>query len=351
MSVLHLRRDMVVVEDEPVVEIETPFPLRTIDAEATEISEPHHDIHAQPRRRSWLGLVRFWLKGLIVIAILGAYPALIVIGSDVGDRNVSSMVDRTKWTAPWAGAASTLMEEHFNTLGWAGDSPGWAPMARLTAKPAYQAAMAGSIGEFLALSHSQTTANGAGDPDLAAAARLVSTASTGIQLRAARDALVNYDRRLRRRGATIPFTQAQLGAQLALINTWAVTSQAEIARTADVLGGSLIDQAATVAVYSAKGRAIAAFSFIDAMQWPDDAKVAAARNAALKAWKAAAEFHPMIVLKGSPDGSVFGNHAASMGFLVAQAQKATEDYVALVGATAAPAVASLANAAPGTALK
>ena len=343
MSVLKLRRDMVVVEEEPVVEIETPFPLRTIDAEITEIYEAD-DHHEQPRR-SWFGLIRFWAKALIVGAILAAYPALVVLGSDVGDRNVAGIVDRTKWTAPWAGAPASLLEKHFNELGWASDSPSWAPMARLTAKPAFQAAMAGAIGEFLALSNSQMAANGASDADLAAAARLVSSSSAGIQLRAARDALINYDRRLRRRGAVTPFTQAQLSEQLMLVNTWAAAGQSDIAKTADLRGGSPIDEAATIAVYGAKGRAIAAFAVIDAMPWPDDTKIAAARNAALKAWKSAAEFHPMIVLNGSPDGSLFGNHAASMGFLISQAQQATKDFIALLGAASAPGLATLANAA------
>jgi len=350
MSLLHLRRDMVVVEEEPVVEIETPFPLRTIDAEITEITEADNDLHEQPRR-SWFGLIRFWFKALIVVAILAAYPTMIVLGSDVGDRNVSSMVDRTKWTAPWAGAPASLLEKHFNDLGWASDSPSWAPMARLTAKPAFQAAMAGAVGEFLALSNAQMAANGASDADLSAAARLVSSSSTGIQLRAARDALVNYDRRLRRRGAITPFTQAQLGEQLKLVNAWAAIGQGDIAKTADLRGGSPIDEAATVAVYGAKGRAMAAYAVIDAMPWPDDAKVAAARNAALKAWKSAAEFHPMIVLNGSPDGSVFGNHAASMGFLNSQAQQATQDYIALVATPSPPVVANLANASQSSALK
>jgi hypothetical protein len=120
-----------------------------------------------------------------------------------------------------------------------------------------------------------------------------------------------------------------------------VKSQADIARTASVLGGSPIDESATVAVYRAKGMAIAAFVFLDAMQWPDAPAAAAARTAALDAWKAAAEFHPLIVLNGSPDGSVFGNHAASMGFLVAQAQKATQAYMALVAPP--PQVASVSS--------
>jgi hypothetical protein len=344
MSVLHLRRDMVVVEEEPVVEIETPFPLRTIDAEITEIVGPDNDDDEAPRR-SLFGALRFWFNALIVAVMLAAYPAMVMLSSDVGDRNVSGMVDRTGWAAPWAGGAATLMEKHFGELGWASDAPSWSPMARLTAKPAYQSAMAGSIGEFVVLANAQANALDKGDPDLAAAARLVSGSSNGVQLRAARDALANFDRRLRRRGTAFVFTATQIGEQLALIDTWAVKGQEDIAKTSAVLGGSPIDESATVAVYRAKGMAMTAFVFLDAMQWPDTPAAAAARTAALDAWKEAAEFHPLIVLNGSPDGSVFGNHAASMGFLVAQAQKATRDYIALVG-TPGPAVGNLANAAP-----
>jgi hypothetical protein len=228
------------------------------------------------------------------------------------------------------------MEKHFGQLGWASDSPSWAPMARLTAKPAYQSAMAGSIGEFLTLVNRQTAAGGSEDPDLAAAARLVSPASTAVQLRAARDALVNHDSRLRRRALNRISTPAELVDQLALIDSWAVKSQADIASSASMLGGSPFDEVATVAVYATKGRAIAAYVFLETMHWPEDAAAAAARNAALAAWKSAAEFHPLVVLNGSPDGSLFGNHPTSMGFLLTQAQKATADYKALV-AQAIPA--------------
>ena len=56
------------------------------------------------------------------------------------------------------------------------------------------------------------------------------------------------------------------------------------------------------------------------------------------------ESTPLIVLNGSPDGSLFGNHSASMGFLLTQAQKATADYKALVE-QAIPAPAPLTPAA------
>jgi hypothetical protein len=362
MSVLKLRREMVVVDEEPaaepVAEIEKPFPLRKIEPETTdiiegeiaEIEETAADHEDRPRR-TFLGVLRFWFNVAIVAAALAAYPVLTMLASDVGDRNVASLVDRTKWTAPWAGGAATLMEKHFNQLGWASDAPPWSPMARLTAKPAYQSAMAGAIGEFLMLVNAQASAGGSEDADLSAAARLVTSTSTGVQLRAARDALVNHDSRLRRRALNRISTPGQLVQQLALMDSWAVQSQSEIAASATMLGGSPFDESAAVAVYSAKGRAMAAYVFLDTMHWPEDAKAAAARNSALEAWKAAAEFHPLIVLNGSPDGSLFGNHAASMGFLITQAQKAMADYRALITPPATPAPTVVASTAPAAALK
>lgn len=352
MSVLQLRRDMVVVEEEPAVESDKPFPLRTIEAEVTDVTDIEEitdDDEEERPRKSFFQHVRWWFNALIVVAAVGAYPAMIVADSDIGDRNVGAGLDRTRWTAPWAGSAATVLETHFNELGWAKDAPAWSPMARLTGKPAYQSAMAGSVGEFLVLANNQAIASGREDADLSAAARLVSVSSNGDQLRAARDALINYDRRLRRRAATIQETPTQLVAKLELIDGWAVRSQADIARIA-TLGGGPIDPAATSAVYSAKGRAMAAYIFIDTLTWPGTDKAAAARKTALEAWKTAAEFHPLVVLNGSPDGSVFGNHAASMGFLVGQAQNATGIYLDLVRS---PAVvpATMANAAPVTALK
>ena len=351
MAVLQLRRDMVVVDEqeEQAVEIETPFPLRTIEpdtieGELTEIEEPAPEEDELPAR-SFFQIVRFWFNVAIVAVALSAYPILTILGADVGDRNTANLVDRTRWSAPWAGGAATLMEKHFNELGWASDSPGWAPMKRLTAKPAYQSAMAGAVGEFLTLANKQAAAGGSEDPDLAAASRLVTAASTGVQLRASRDALVNYDSRQRRRALSRISTPAELVAQLALIDSWAVKSQADITASASMLGGSPFDEAATVAVYSSKGRAMAAYVFLDTMHWPEDAKTAAARNTALAAWKSTAEFHPLVVLNGSPDGSLFGNHSASMGFLLTQAQKATADYKALVEqAIPAPALVTPAAA-------
>jgi hypothetical protein len=346
MSVLKLRRDMVVVEDEPaadaVAEIEKPFPLRkieretsdVIEGEVTELSaelseeaglEDHHG-------KTFFQHVRFWFNATIILAAVSAYPAMVVAASDVGDGAIDSTSNRAEWTAPWIGGTVSLLEKHFDALGWANDAPGWSPMARLTAKPAYQAAMAGSLGDFIKLMDAQAIAANRVDPDLQAASRLVSAASTGIQLRAARDALTNYDRRLRRRDLARMSSGQQVVAQLGLLASWSALSQDEIAASARSVGGSPIDEEATRAVYAAKGRAVVAFTLLDALQWPENPSAAKARAAALAAWKNAAQFHPLVVLNGDPDGSVFGNHPISMGYLVEQAQKATAAFLAELAA-------------------
>jgi hypothetical protein len=351
MSVLKLRRDMVVVEDQPAVapvEISTPLPLRTLEITArkaapAEIIEPANDRRRRPvkRRKTFLAKLKGWTTLAAVLALLGAYPAMTLMASGVGDK-VAPPVDHTQWTVAWAGGASQMMEAQYGQLGWAQDAPAWAPMARLTAKPAYQQALAGALGDLASLKMHET---GAADPDLAAAGRLLSVASTGVQVRAARDALVNYDRRARRRGAAAEVDPAHVADELKLILGWAAASQSEIGRAAERKGNP-IDHDATVAVYAAKGRAMVASLALETMQWPASREAETARNAALSAWKQAAEFHPLLVLNGNPDGSIFGNHPTSMGFAIARAETATQDFLKVVAAPGAP-VAPLSNVASG----
>lgn len=339
MSVLKLRRDMVVVDEGPVrsseKESDKPFPLRRIEAEPDDVieaelvapeAEDADAAHAQPK--TFFQQVGFWLKATAIVAVLGAYPAMVVAASDVGDRDLSTLVDRSQWAAPWAGGASVLMQKHFEQLGWASDAEAWEPMARLTAKPAYQKAMAQSLGAMIALANSQAVADGRADLDLEAAASLVSADSSGVQMRAARDALVNYDRSMKRRDVEFATTPAHLAGQLGLASGWAAESQTALVASANSIGGNPMDEDATRAVYSAKGRAVVAFVMLEALDWPQAPATVAARAKAIEAWKSVAEFHPLVVLNGDPDGSVFGNHPAAISFLLTQAQAATDALMA-----------------------
>lgn len=372
MSVLKLRRDMVVVDEEPVTErvaessngraaerggeSDRPFPLRTREADDADIIEADvvdaddlHDEHDDDAdtHRTFGQHVRFWFNTVVIVGALGAYPAMVIASSDVGDRNLDALVNRSDWTAPWVGGVATLMEQHFNDLGWASDSEAWEPMARLTAKPAYQTAMAASLGDVIRLANAQAAAAGSPDVDLEAAARLVKEDSTGVQLRAARDALLNHDRRLRRRDAATDLTASQISEDLKLVTGWAALSQERIIASASTIGGSPMDEEATRAVYAAKGRAAVAFLLLDSMKWRETADLTHARNAAMSAWKHVAEFHPLVVLNGDTDGSLWGNHPAAMSFLISRAEAATRTFEDLVKA-ATPAPASAATAATTT---
>jgi hypothetical protein len=355
MSVLKLRRDMVVVEDEPEAksapESEKPFPLRPTPQPDEDIIEGEIAIDDEegeeaelPHRKTVFQQVRFWFNAAAIVAALGAYPAFVIASSDVGDRDFDRVVNRADWAAPWAGGFASLMEQHFDQLGWASDADVWEPMARLTAKPAYQSAMAASLGDIITLAQAQAVTDGAVDPDLEAAARLVSGDSTAIQLRAARDALVNFDRRMRRRDEAAAFTPTQITEQLSLVSAWAAASHTQVSTTTSAIGVSPMDEEATRAVYAAKGRAAVAYVVLASMQWPESVEAAKARNAAMSAWQEVAEFHPLIVLNGDADGSVFGNHPAAIGFLVARAEAATQTFAKLV-ASAVPATPSPAPAA------
>ena len=350
MSVLKLRRDMVVADDAPATdkagEADRPFPLRKIEAEPESIiegviaSEPANETHeAEVHGKTLWEHIKFWVNASVITALLAAYPAAVVASSDVGDRDFDRLVNRADWAAPLVGSAAMLLEDHFNQLGWATDSEAWEPMARLTAKPAYQTAMAGALGDVLRLADQHAVASGREDVDLAAAARLVSDDATGIQLRAARDALVNYDRRLRRRDAATDLTAAQVAEQHAQISGWAAMSQSGIVTSASTIGGSPMDEEATRAVYAAKGRATVSWLILATLNWPDRPDVAKARDGALKAWREVAEFHPLIVFNGDADGSLFGNHPASMSFLIGQAETATRALRSLAESPSVPATA------------
>lgn len=326
--------------DVPVTRPQQPAP-KSANAQAR---------RSQPRpapKKSFADKARGWaIMGGVLAALLG-YPSMIVVASDVGDVTSDQSVDRTQWTAAWAGASVQLMQRHYDELGWAADAADWAPMARLAAKPAYQSAMAAALGDLVTLKSNRIVAEtGKADPDLLAASRLLSQRSTGIQMRAAADALTNYDRRLRRRGATVDASVKNRVEELKLAQTWLADSQTQLSTVAQRASSNVFDRSAAEAVYAAKGRAEVARDLIASMQWTGSKEAEAARATALEAWRDVAVFHPLFVMNGSPGGSLLGNHAASMGFLLAKAEAATTTFSAALSRTPASVPGGVANVAP-----
>lgn len=264
--------------------------------------------------------------GLILSLAVAVYPVMMMVSSRVGDRSLSGLVDQTKWTSRWAGAAAGLIERQYLELGWAPDAHWLSPASHLTAKPAFQRALSSAVGEYIAVMADLSSESGGADQDLIAASKLIGPASNAAQLHAGRQALISFDRRLRRRGEVPAPGEGQI-RQLKTFETWAREGRRGVTHLAEKSSG-VVSRDATVAVYSAKARAQAAFVFLDAMEMGQTPDVMIARQSALDAWREAARFRPLIVLNGSSEGSIWGNHAVTMGFLLGEAETATE---ALIG--------------------
>jgi hypothetical protein len=302
-----------------------------------------------PARAGWRPgrVTRVSLMVALALAA-AAWPALLAASSRVGVAATLTPVDRTQWTVPLAAAAATSIERQHAAYGWAPGAPVWSPLAHLAGKPAWQSAFAQALGELTALAGIQAGGDFEPDADLAAAGRLLNASSTPAQLRAAGEALVNFDRRVRRGAADAGLTPADAAERLRLVGDWAALSQADLARPLGAVGGWPVDRDANVAVHAAAARGAAAWIAIETLDWPEAPSALSAREAALSAWRRVAEFRPLVVANGDPDGLAPGNHAAALGFLVDRAAAATADYLELVelapAGAAAPAVPPVADA-------
>lgn len=322
MAVLHLRREMQLA---PAADDAQPDAAASSKARAPSLpSRPAPAVSGDAARRR-PGRVGRFLAGAALCAIAAGYPAATVAASGVGET-LTYPIDRTLWAAPWAGVTSSLLASHDQELGWAADAPVWSPHARLTGKPAYQAALVRSFGQFATLSAAQRARAGAADADLEAVSRLLTSASGAAQVRAARDALANFDRNERKRLAGEGTAPADVAAQVQLIAGWAADARVEIDRASANAGAGPFDRDATIAVFAARGRAQAAHALIESLAWPNSVSVAAARERAVATWREVLTFRPPIVLNGAPDGLFGGGHPAALAFLLSEAEAATRAY-------------------------
>src|SRR3990167_7454592 len=119
---------------------------------------PEHFIsleHAEPSP-IMLGFQNGWKRivGLsklaLVIAVLGAYPAAVVLSSHIDDAPVVFPPDES-WSVSGVGVAIHKLARELAGAGWASDRDSWHPQARLTALPAWQDATASGLSEHVKL--------------------------------------------------------------------------------------------------------------------------------------------------------------------------------------------------------
>ena len=118
----------------------------------------------------------------------------------------------------------------------------------------------------------------------------------------------------------------QIVGQLSLFVKWAEASSEELRSVHLLASGWPLDDDSVVAFYRARARGYLAHRLIDAMDL-SGAHASPGRAAALSAWRRVAEFEPLFVMNGSPDGVLFTSHAAAMNLRLADAIAATRAYM------------------------
>jgi hypothetical protein len=313
---------------------------------------PEHFIsleNAQPSpimigfQKTWKGIVGLFRLALIV-AVLGAYPAAVVVSSHIDDSPVVFPPNES-WSVPGVGVAIHKVARELAGAGWASDRDSWHPQARLTALPAWQESTAAGLSEHVKLLSEVAATSDGPDGDLAAASRLL-MAVPGEDMRprltAAAEALNRFDTRASRGLALRPAPEETLPLEMALFASWA---EADLAALSDRINAEQDAWPASkediAAFYAAKARAHLAHELILASKaraygLTGDSQVAARLARAEASWKRAAEMKPVFVSNQDGSAALLPNHLASMAFYLFEAQEAS---AGLAGILAPPAAA------------
>lgn len=301
--------------------------------------DPEHFINLEGAQPSpiMLGFQKFWrrLMGFaklsLVLAVIGAYPAMVVLSSKINDHAVV-FPDRESWSVAGVGVAIHKIARELAGAGWAADRAEWHPQARLTALPAWQEGTAAALSEHVALLSEVAGAGGQTDDDLAAASRLLQ-AVPGEDMRprltAAAEALNRYDTRASRGLALRPTPEEILPREMALFAEWAGEGRAALSDRINAEQTAWPASTADIAAfYDAKAHAHLAHELIQAAKAraygiTGDAELAVALARAESAWGKAAALKPVFVSNQSGNGALLPNHLSSMAWYLVEAEEAS----------------------------
>ena len=292
----------------------------------------------------WRRIV-FLFKLALFLALVGAYPASVVLSHKIDDSDIV-FADGQSWTVPESGVAITKIARELEGKGWAADKPNWHPQARLTAMPAWQEATADGLSEFTRLvAGAVPDENGEPDSDLTAASRLLKGLpgeDMRPRLTAAAEALNRFDSRASRKVVTLPDRRALAAEEARMFAGWAVADQDDLSTQIyqEATGWPASKQDIRV-FYAAKARAHIALQMLKASRAADrasagDADTMAAYDRAEAAWMRAARIRPLLVSNQKGDGAIMANHLASLGFFLHDAQRTSVELADLLEQPLAP---------------
>lgn len=306
----------------PIVEVE--------DAPVVRLAyQSYEQRETKPSRRLNISALVTGLKALAVIALMAAYPTLIMLNHKLDDTPVS-LDEGRHWAAADAGIASTLITRELDGPGWVGDKHRWHPQVRLTALPAWQDGLIEAIADHGRMSLSLF--EGQKDPDLVAAMRLLGRTTeekTEPRLIAAREALMRYDGRVGVGLAGRPEGTDALIAELALAIDWASEASTMLGEVASPGDGWIASRHAIETVYNGKARAHVAHEMLAARATREQGLFVSegaerAFNTALSKWRIAAKLRPLFIANQGGDALIGTNHPAMLAFLLTDAAAASQ---------------------------
>ena len=318
-----------------LVPVEPPSPYRREGPVVTVLGEGEFDLRNAKPHPAMDGARKLWratktlIKGGTFVAMIGAYPAFVWSAHQVDATPVPAHAET--WTSPVAGVAVNLIAREVSGPGWTADKAPWHPAARLTAQPAWQAALMESLSDYLQLVAAETADLEGPDTDLATASRLlrpVSGEAMTPRLIAAAEALTSFDSRAMGAGGSMGSAATPVAA-LTLFSGWADESSAQLAAQigadGEVWPASRSD---VTAFYRVRAQAHVASSIIEATIAQDsallaDATMRAQLSEVRASWRRIAEQAPLVVSNQDGDGMLLPNHLAAMAWHLEMARSET----------------------------
>jgi hypothetical protein len=286
---------------------------------------------------------RFVLALLILFALYYTVGAFIVNTID-DDPDFAAPADSPQNGSHAVAIAAALIDREVNRHAWVANDPFFLPGSVLDNMPNYQQGIIGALSRFgieMTDQIGRTRGSSQADADLDKAAGLLKypgdiwlfdfstswapTASSEAQYRAARTALIDYNRRLASGTAVFERRADNLLATLDRIAADLGSLSAVIDRHIEEEAGSPLDFQADDIFYRTKGRLYAYYLLLRELG-VDFEKVITERDLSsawvqmLQTFKIAATLQPWVVLNGGPSSQFVPSHLASQGFYLLRAR-------------------------------
>jgi len=310
----------------------------------------------EERPRGWRRLVAgrsgrrlrrglFWAAIILLAAILLYYPiGMLWLHQIDDDTDFFAPVQVPEGASRAVGLSAALIEREVDQNAWVANDPFFLPGWALDNMPNYQQGIVSALSRFaIEMTDQMGRSRGSSraDPDLDKAAGLLKypgtiwlfdlstswapTASSESQYRAARQALLSYNRRLAAGQAVYDRRADNLLATIERIAADLGSASAVLDQHIEQSGGAWIDFKADDIFYNTKGR-IYAYGLLlrelgaDFAPVIDEREMRAVWDQTVETFLFAAALEPWIVSNGSADGMVLPNHLLAQGFYLLRAR-------------------------------